>query len=82
MLGDALLISKGLESNDHIAPIKELTSLHVKTQRPIYLIDNLRRLRHNINYYGYNPNLTEVKDVISLAETIFEPVLKEVRKKI
>src|SRR3989338_5082819 len=57
MLGDALLVSKGMESEDHIAPIKELINLKVQTKRPINLIDNLRRLRHNINYYGYKPNL-------------------------
>src|SRR3989338_3534660 len=52
MLGDALLVAKGIKSQDHTEPIQELLKLKVNTQRPIYLIDNLRKLRHNINYYG------------------------------
>lgn len=82
MLGDALLLSEGIESEDHIAPIRELTKLKVETERPINLVDNLRRLRHNINYYGYKPKLDEVKDVISIAETTFQPLLKTVKKKL
>jgi len=79
MLGDAVLVSKGLKSEDHIAPINELTKLKIKTTRPISLIDNLRRLRHNINYYGYKPKLQEIDDVISIAKNIFQPVLKVIK---
>ena len=82
MLGDALLIEKGIKSEDHIMPVKELLTLKVNTTRPIQLIDNLRRLRHNINYYGYKPNLAEVKDVVSVAESCFKPMLDAVREKI
>ena len=84
MLGDALLVAKGIKSQDHIVPIQELLKLKVNTSRPIYLIDNLRKLRHNINYYGYSPKLIEVEDIISLAKSCFEPllevVLREVKK--
>lgn len=80
MLGDALLVSKGIESEDHLAPIKELTQVKVETERPINLIDNLRRLRHNINYYGYKPKLAEVEDTLSLAKTIFPPLLETIKK--
>jgi uncharacterized protein (UPF0332 family) len=82
MIGDAILVSEGIESEDHIAPIKELTKIKVETDRPINLVDNLRRLRHNINYYGYKPRLQEVKDVISIAESIFQPLLKYIRGKL
>ena len=78
MLGDALLVARGTESEDHILPIKELLKLEVKTSRPIYLIDNLRRLRHNINYYGYSPKLAEVEDVVSIAKSCFKPLLNAV----
>ena len=78
MLGDALLISKGIESDDHIAPINELLKIIVETKRPINSIDNLRRFRHNINYYGYKPSLIEIKDAISIAQSCFEPLYKEV----
>lgn len=82
MIGDALLVSEGTESEDHIAPIKELTKIKVETNRPINLVDNLRRLRHNINYYGYKPKLQEVKDAISIAESIFQPLLNYIRIKL
>ena len=82
MLGDSLLVAKGIESEDHITPIKELLRLRVDTSRPINLIENLRQLRHNINYYGYSPKLIEVEDVISIAKSCFNPLLKAVLKEI
>lgn len=78
MLGDAVLVAKGIESIDHIMPIKELLKLRVATSRPINLIDNLRRLRHNINYYGYSPKLVEIEDAVSIAKSCFKPLFKEV----
>ncbi|HLD19196.1 MAG TPA: hypothetical protein VJB90_04255 [Candidatus Nanoarchaeia archaeon] len=77
MLGDALLVARGIDSQDHLLPIKELLKLNVKTARPIGLIGNLRTLRHNINYYGYSPKIEEVKEVVSIAETCFKPLLEE-----
>ena len=82
MVGDALLLARGIESEDHVTSIKELLSLNVETVRPINLVENMRWLRHNVNYYGYTPKLVEVKDVISIAETVFQPVLREARKKV
>ena len=82
MLGDALLITQGIESEDHLAPIHELLKIRVETPRSITLVDHLRRMRHNINYYGYKPGLAEVKDAISIAETTFQPLLKEVKNKL
>ncbi len=77
-IGDALLVARGVHAKDHVTPIKELLKLQVVTTRPIQLIDNLRKLRHNINYYGYNPSLPEVEDIISLAKSCFPPLVKEV----
>ena len=82
MLGDALLVNEGIESQDHIMPIRELLKLRVSTTRPINIIGNLRTLRHNINYYGYNPKISEVEDVISIAKSCFEPLKKAVLEKI
>jgi uncharacterized protein (UPF0332 family) len=81
-LGDAILIHKGLESQDHVAPIKELMTIKVNTTRPVNLLDNMRRLRHNVNYYGYNPKIIEVVNAVSLAKDLFEPLTKEIEKKI
>ena len=80
MLGDAILAAKGIESKDHITAIKELLKVQVITTRPIYLIDNLRKLRHNVNYYGYHPKLIEVEDAVSVAKSCFEPLLTAVLK--
>ncbi len=80
MLGDALLVARGIESTDHVMQIKELMGLKVSTMRPLGVLDNLRRLRHNINYNGYKPTIPEVKDAIKIAEGCFEPILREVLK--
>jgi hypothetical protein len=82
MIGDALLVRKGVVSEDHIAPIKELLNLKVDVKRPLNLIDNLRRLRHNINYYGYKPKIAEVQDAIILSKALFNPLVNEIKKQI
>jgi hypothetical protein len=82
MLGDALLTAKGFESHDHIAPIKELLTLKVHTTRPTQLIEQLRTLRHNINYYGYRPAQEDIDDTISLAKACFGPLSKETLRQI
>jgi len=80
MLGEALLIIKGIEPLDHIICIKELLDLDIETSRPINLIDNLRRLRHNINYYGYRATKLEAEDTISIAKSCFTPILEKVKE--
>ena len=80
MLGDALLVVDGIESEDHLMPIGELLKLKVKTKRPTYLIDNLRRLRHNINYYGYRPNVLEAEDAVSVAGSCFDQLFQVIKK--
>jgi len=82
MLGDALLVAKGVETTDHITSIKELISIDVKTTRPIQVIENLRRLRHNINYYGYQPSTADANDVLSFAKDNFPLIYEAVSKKI
>lgn len=82
MLGDAMLIEKGYESEDHIAPIKELINLKIETKRSLNLIDNMRRLRHNINYYGYKPKIEEANEAISIAKALFNPLVKTIKAKL
>jgi hypothetical protein len=82
MLGDAVLISEGIESEDHTAPIKRLTELEARTEKPISLLWNLKRLRHNINYYGYRPNVADTEDIIAISRAIFQPLFKAVKQKI
>ena len=82
MLGDAQLISKGIVSKEHTAQIKELEKIKVETERPIRLIDTLRKLRHNINYYGYIPTKEEAEDADSIAKACFNPLLKEIKKEL
>lgn len=82
MLGDALLVSKGISSEDHAHCINELMKLNVKAERPIGILNNLRILRHNINYYGYRPKLEEARDIISIAKSLFQPIYDSVLKDI
>ncbi|MDP1695864.1 MAG: hypothetical protein Q8L29_03055 [archaeon] len=82
MLGDALLVSRGKLSEDHVEQIRVLENLRIQTERPIRLVDNLRKMRHNINYYGYNPKKIESDDAISLAKACFESLLKAVKEEI
>ncbi len=82
MLGDALLIEKGIKSEDHVMPIKEILSLKIDTKRPLNLIDNMRRLRHNINYYGYKPKIEEANEAILIAKSLFSPIVKKIKEQL
>jgi len=82
MLGDALLVSKGLTSSDHIEQINAIENLNLQTNRPIRLIDNLRRMRHNINYYGFSPKKNDSDDAISFSKSCFNQVVKAIKEEI
>ena len=82
MLGDAQLVSEGIISEDHLLPIRKLSKMKLDSLRPISSVENLRILRHNVNYYGYNPNISEVEDAISLARECFYKAYEQVRKEL
>ena len=82
MLGDALLVKKGIESQDHLEPLNELSKLKVSTSRPINIIETLRLLRHNINYYGYKPNIEEVEYAVNFAKDSYKDVYNQIVKMI
>lgn len=82
MLGEALLIKKGIWPTDHIKSINELLKMNISTSRPIYVLENLRKLRHNINYYGYKATTDEAKNSISIANSCFNPLFNEINKQV
>lgn len=82
MVGEALLISKGIQSQDHIEPIIEITNLNINTSRPIRVVDNLRRMRNDINYRGYSARKIEAEDAISLAKSCFYQLLSKAKGEI
>ena len=82
MLGDAILVNKGISAEDHVLPLKEVSNLNLDSKRPIATVENLRILRHNINYYGYNPSIAEVNDSISIAKECFYKAYEKIKKEI
>ena len=60
----------------------ELQSIPVKTDRPVKLIDSLRKIRHNINYYGYIPSIAEAEDAISITKACYYQLLESIKKEI
>lgn len=80
MLGEALLINKGISTSDHVMMINEILNLDIETSRPLNLLDNLRRLRHSINYYAYRANKEEAENIINLAKSNFNLVFYKIKK--
>lgn len=80
MLGEALLVFRGIEPLDHVVCINEILKLEVDSERPLNLLDGLRRLRHTINYYGYRASAKEAEDTISIAKNCFYPVLEKIKE--
>jgi len=79
-LGDALLVNKGINSEDHVLPMREISSLDINSERPISSVENLRRLRHNVNYYGYIPKINEVNDAIAIAKACFYKAYEKIKE--
>ena len=46
------------------------------------LINNLKDLRNKINYKGYLPSIEEINDSLSLANSLFDPMIGEILKEI
>ncbi len=82
MLGDALLVSQGKISKEHTEQIKALLKTTIATPRPLQLLDNFRMLRHNLNYYGYQPTQDEAEDVVDFAKQCFNILYEAVKKEI
>lgn len=80
MLGEALLINKGIENSDHIMMIEEIINLKIETSRHLSILDNLRRIRHNINYYAYRANKEEARNFINFAKSDFNKIYSKVKE--
>lgn len=80
MLGEALLVAEGKIVTDHKEMLKRLTLLPVNTSRPLGGLENLRLMRHRINYYGYRATVKEAKYAISLAKCCFQPLYEFIKK--
>jgi hypothetical protein len=80
MLGEAILIKEGLSTIDHREQISQLLNLKIQTIRPLQLIEQLRKSRHSINYYGYRPNKSDADDTIDFAKKCFNTILSEVKR--
>jgi hypothetical protein len=78
-LGEAILLIQGWEG-DHEECINALIKLPVKTERPIQVLDNLRRLRHDINYQGYQPSKADLDDVLSIKKACWKSILEKIKK--
>lgn len=82
MLGDALLTAEGFETegkDHHAEMIGRLTCLKVNASRSALVLDELRKKRNKINYEGYVPTEDEVKDAISIKNSLWKPLLTEVK---
>lgn len=85
ILGDALLTAQGFKSagiDHHTQMIDALIKLDIKTTRPLPLLKELKKIRHQINYNGYVPTENDVKYAIELKEAFWADILTEVKKQI
>lgn len=82
MIGKSILLAEGKVSEDHIESLRAIESLGVNTSRPLRIIDNLRKLRHGINYYGYKPKKEEADEAIDFAKAVFGPLMNAARNRV
>jgi len=79
-IGNALLMNEGIREMDHVPQIERVIKLPAQTPRPLLLLDNLRRLRHDINYRGHKPTQAELDEFMDFAHKCWKPVLEEAKK--
>ena len=82
MIGKALLLAEGKVSEDHIESLNAIESLNVPLSRPLKIIDNLRKTRHGINYYGYTPKKEEADEAIEFSKDVFQKILLAAKQRI
>ncbi len=82
MLGEARLSLAGIKSTDHGTQLTELERLKIETARPLAYIENVKRVRHRINYDGYAAQVAEADDALDFAEKAFDACATAVEKEI
>ena len=84
-LGEALLLFRGKEAtgrDSHSMMIQELYSLPVSSSRSVHVLENLKSLRHGVNYDGYIPTIVEVTEALDIARELFDPVVVAVKREV
>ncbi len=76
MLGEGLLLTQGMTPDDHLEPINALTKLKINTERSLEVLHTYRKIRHNINYYGYLPDIGEVEDMVDFSNKCFDKIYR------
>lgn len=56
--------------------------MKVDTRRPLGAIDNLRRIRHRINYTGYRATIAQAEDAVELANACFFAIKNNIEESI
>jgi hypothetical protein len=69
---DAKMLSKGLKSYSHQAPIVFARDNHLISDKEAIILDKLRDLRNKSKYYGKKLELNFAKERIDEAKRIFE----------
>lgn len=80
MLGEAALLAKGIVPQDHIVCIDELMKL-AGNENSGYL-EWLRRIRHNINYYGYKSTISDAQEAVIISNRYFNKLFEKVKEKL
>lgn len=81
-LGEAILIARGFESSVHAEALNELFTLKANTKRPVRIIENLKGIRDNINYRGYEASINDAKEAAEIAKDLFKDISKAAEDRI
>jgi uncharacterized protein (UPF0332 family) len=67
---DAVLLSEGYKSYSHEASILYLKKFSIISEKEILFLDNFRKIRNGIKYYGKEVNTEDVKNSIKFMNDI------------
>lgn len=80
MLGEALLAAEGFEGADHVACIQRILKLDINSKISLNFLEALRKIRHNVNYYGYKTGIVEAEEAVAFSREGFGKIIKKIRE--
>ena len=81
-LSEALWMINGYEPKTHEVALESLTELEIKSKLKLNHLDRYRKIRHDINYQGFQATLEQAKEILDFWKTAGKEVLAILEKEV
>jgi hypothetical protein len=81
-LSEALWMLNGYEPKTHEIALESLKELEIKNRLKLNHLDRYRKIRHDINYQGFQATLEQAKEILDFWKTAGKEILMVLEKEI